>query len=131
MKTHRVILSGWHCVVIQLVINKRRNEQTCLTGEIIKDALSFNPFTPPTCYIPGHIKTAPSNSVFDGAITNLISILCILIKILSRADGDGPQNLNDFKFGTFIAHFTSDDAASLAVKGLIDAACITHIVYRL
>ena len=32
--------------------------------------------------------------------------------------GGGGRSLNDFKFGTFIGRFQSDDAASMAVKGL-------------
>ena len=44
--------------------------------------------------------------------------MCILIEILSRAHGKRPQNLNDFKLDTFIGHFPSNGAASMAVKGL-------------
>ena len=33
--------------------------------------------------------------------------------------GVGGGGLNDFKFGTFIGRFLSDDATSMAVKGLI------------
>ena len=60
----------------------------------------------------------PANSIFDGPITNLLLILCILIEIFSRAHALG-GSLNDFKFGTFIDNFQSDGAASKAVKGLI------------
>ena len=62
----------------------------------------------------------PADSIFDGPVTNLLSILCILIEIISHAHvGGGGVGLNDFKFGTFIGHFLSDDATSMAVKGLI------------
>ena len=64
-----------------------------------------------------HIYT-PENNTFDGPITNLLSILWILIDVLSRAHAKGPQKLNHFKFGTFIGRSPSDDAASLAVKVL-------------
>ena len=59
-----------------------------------------------------------ANSIFDGPITNLHSILCILIEILSFAHGKGGKGLNDFKFSTFIGRFQSNGAASIAVKGL-------------
>ena len=35
----------------------------------------------------------------------------------SSDGGGGEEGLNDFKFGTFIGRFLSDDAASMAVKG--------------
>ena len=60
----------------------------------------------------------PANSIFDGPISNLLSILCSLIEIISRALAKGWGSFNDFKFGTFIGHFQSDAAACMAVKGL-------------
>ena len=62
----------------------------------------------------------PSNGIFDGPnITNLLSILSILIEILSRAHENGQKkSRNDFRFGTPISRFSSDGAASVAVKGL-------------
>ena len=66
-----------------------------------------------------------ANSVFDGPITNLLSVLCILIEVLSRAHakgggggGGGGWSLNDFMFGSFTGPFPSDGAASMAEKGL-------------
>ena len=50
-------------------------------------------------------------------MTNLISVLCVLIEFLSRAHVEG-KRLYDFKFGNFIGRFPSDGAASMAVKGL-------------
>ena len=46
--------------------------------------------------------------------------MCILIENLSHAhtSGEVGGGLNDFKFGTFIGRFSSDSAASRAVKGL-------------
>ena len=69
--------------------------------------------------LPQHVKFpglkvqayTPSNSVFDGPITNPVSVLWILIEILSHAHGKGKKkNLNDFKFGTFIGQFLSEQA---------------------
>ena len=60
----------------------------------------------------------PANSIFDGPITNLLSILYIFIESLSRAHAKPPKGLNGFKFGTFIGHFSSDQAESTAVKVL-------------
>ena len=51
-----------------------------------------------------HIYT-PSNSTFDGSITNLLSTLCILIETISRAYAKGKKGPNDFQFGTFIVVF--------------------------
>ncbi len=61
----------------------------------------------------------PANSIFDGPVTNLLSVPCILIEVLSAAHVTEERSLNDFMFGTFIGLFPSDDAASVAVKGLI------------
>ena len=63
----------------------------------------------------------PANSTFDGPITILLSVLCILIEVLSRADAKRGERLNKLmisKFGTSIGRFSSDGAASTAVKGL-------------
>ena len=60
-----------------------------------------------------------ANSIFDAPITNLLSMLCILIEFLSRAHAKVWKSHNDFKFGTSVGHFPSDRAASVAVKGLI------------
>ena len=66
------------------------------------------------------IYTPPPNSIFDGPVTNLLSILCTLIEILSRAQTKGAKkrSLNGFKFATSIGLFPHDGAASMAVKGL-------------
>ena len=61
----------------------------------------------------------PANSIFDGPITTLLLVLCILIAVLSLAHMKGKKVLNDFKFGIFIDSFLSHDATSMAVKGLI------------
>ena len=55
-----------------------------------------------------------------GPVTNLLSVLCILIEILSHTHAKGWEGgtLNNFKFGTFISRFQSDGVGSMAVKGL-------------
>ena len=60
----------------------------------------------------------PENSIFDGLISNLLLILCILIEILSCAHVKERKSQNDFKFGTFTGHFLIDPAESMAMKGL-------------
>ena len=60
----------------------------------------------------------PANSIFDGPVTNLFSILCSLIEVLSCGQAKGEKGFNDFKFGTFMGRFQSVGAASMAVKGL-------------
>ena len=66
------------------------------------------------------------NSVFDSPVTNLLSVLTVLIEVLSCAHGGGGGGggggLNDFKFGTSVGHFLND-SASMAVKGLIMTSC--------
>ena len=57
--------------------------------------------------------------------TNLLSELCILIEILSPAHAKAAKSLNNFKFGLFIGRFPSDEAASMAVKGLNYVFCCT------
>ena len=64
-----------------------------------------------------HTDTS-ANSIFDGPITNLLSILYILVEVLSLAQAKRGESLHDFKFGAFIGRFSSDSAASTAVKGL-------------
>ena len=63
-----------------------------------------------------HIFT-PINSIFDRPVTNLHSILWVLVEVFSRAHAKSGKSLNDFKFGTSIGRFSSDGAARTAVKG--------------
>ena len=67
----------------------------------------------------------PTNSISDGPITNLLSILCVLTELLSGANATEKIGLNDFKFATFIGRFPSEGAASMAVKGLM-----FHLIVR-
>ena len=62
-------------------------------------------------------ESCVAKSTFDGPITDLLSILCILIEVLSNPHAKG-KSLNDFKFGTFIGRFLSEGAASMAVEEL-------------
>ena len=101
--------------------------QRCIVTTRMIPALSraavktFNPFTAPACKTDrlksAHVHTC--KQYFDGPITNLLSILCILIEFPSHAHAKRGKNLNDFKFGTSIGHFPSDRVASMAVKGLM------------
>ena len=61
----------------------------------------------------------PANSIFDGPITSLLSVLCILVEVLSRGHAKRGKSLNDFKFSTSISRFSSDGAVSTVVKGLM------------
>ena len=62
-------------------------------------------------------ESCVAKSTFDGPVTDLLSVLCILIEVLSNPHAKG-KSLNDFKFGTFIGHFLSNGAANMAVKVL-------------
>ena len=82
--------------------------------------VSFNPFTATARKFSGmkvHTDT-PANSIFDGPITSLLSVLCILVEVLSNAQAKKGKSFNHFKFGTSVGRFSSDGAASTAVKGL-------------
>ena len=46
---------------------------------------------------------------------NLFTYSCVCVWV---GWGGGGGGLNDFKFDTFISHFSTDGAASMAVKGL-------------
>ena len=50
----------------------------------------------------------PANSVFDGPVTNLLLVLCVLVEILSRAHTKREKNHDDFQFGTVTDRFPSD-----------------------
>ena len=70
----------------------------------------------------------PPDSVSDGAMTNLFSILYIFDRDLFTCSCEGwgvggmeggeAVSFNDFKFGTLVGRFSSDGGASVAVKGL-------------
>ena len=60
----------------------------------------------------------PANSIYDGPMTSLVSVLCTLMEVLSLAHAKRKKVLNDFKFGIFIGRFPNDDARSTAVKEL-------------
>ena len=94
--------------------------------------VSYLIYTPLTPSLPQHVKFyglnsaqyTPQNSIIQwcyGTITNLLSLLTILIEFLSRAHAKGLTSQIDFKFGTTISHFLSDRAANMAVKGLMSS----------
>ena len=70
---------------------------------------------------------APENSVFDGPVTNILLVLCVLIGVLSHAHAKGRQGRNNFKFDTSLRRFPNDTLASVAVEGLktVDITDIT------
>ena len=57
----------------------------------VSDSFLLNPFTAQPVEISGwKVPTySPPNSILDGPIGTLLSILCILIKIFSRAHAEG------------------------------------------
>ena len=64
-------------------------------------------------------RNRPANSLFDGPVTTLISVPCILVDVLSRAHTKkGGGSLNDLKSAISVGRFSRDGAASTAVKGL-------------
>ena len=65
-----------------------------------------------------HIHACKQHINFDGPVTTLLSVLYILVEVFSRAHAKTGKSLNHFKFGTSVGRFSSDGAASMAVKGL-------------
>ena len=61
----------------------------------------------------------PAHNKFDGPVTNLLSILRVLVKVISRAQAQRRKSLDDFKVGTSIGRFPSGGEVSTAAKGLI------------
>ena len=58
----------------------------------------------------------PANDIFDGPVTNLLSVLCVFVEVLLSALAKRGKSLNGFKFGTSVGRFSSE---SVAVKGLM------------
>ena len=78
-------------------------------GEIFSHdfKLKFNPFTA-TSPLPGrqvHTQTPP-NSIFDGPVTNLLSMLCILTEILSCAHAKWAKKTEWFQIWHFYWSFS-------------------------
>ena len=84
----------------------------------------FNHFTATAGNIPGlkSHKYKLSNGISNGPVTNLLSILYILIEVLSLVHAKRGEiiGLNGIKFGFFfIGRSLSDGAESMAVEWLI------------
>ena len=47
----------------------------------------------------------PANSIFDGPVTNILLVPCILVEVLSRAHVKRGKSRSDFKFGTSVGRF--------------------------
>ena len=73
----------------------------------------------PVNFPGGKVHTyTPAYSIFDSPITTQLSILCSLVEVLSRGHAKRGKIRNNFKFDTSVGRFSSDGAASTAVKGL-------------
>ena len=72
---------------------RRREGRERVRERIHVSALELTPSLPQPVIFPGSkVHTyVPPNSIFDGPVTNLPSILCILIEILSRAHAVGAK----------------------------------------
>ena len=81
----------------------------------------FNPFTAPDCKISG-LKNAHNHACKQyiwWSCNNSTFSAWILIEVLSRTCAQGgKKTLYNWKFDSFIGRFSSDDAASMAAKGL-------------
>jgi len=86
----------------------------------------LNPFTATACTISG-LKNATTHlqTIFSGHTAHLLSMLCILMKILSHASAK-KEDKNDqgFQIWHFYWSFSSD---IMAVKGLIPSLPGCHL----
>ena len=61
----------------------------------------------------------PVNSISDGPVTTLLSVLCVLYcEVPSRVHAKTEKSLNDFKFGTSVGRFSSDGAGKHGSEGV-------------
>jgi len=68
----------------------------------------------------------PANRIFDGPVTNLLSVLCILIEIIPCAHVKG-WVLTILNLALSLVIFQVIGAASMAVKGLtLLLPCLPH-----
>ena len=73
---------------------------------VVRYSIWFNnPFTAPACQIPG-LKSAYVHAckqkIISGPITNLLSVLCILMTALSNANAKGGESFKDVKISDFV-----------------------------
>ena len=66
-----------------------------------------------------HTYTHP-NCMFDGPVTNLLSILSVLIEILSRAHAVGEEALIVSYLALLLVVFRVPARQSMAAKGLME-----------
>ena len=93
----------WNNYDLDIIVQFHRDRVTLTV-------IYINPFTAPASKIPGwkvHTYT-PANNIFDGPITNLLSILCVLIETFHVVLRRRGKNIDGFKFGIFIGRFPSD-----------------------
>ena len=62
----------------------------------------------------------PAYIIFDGPVTNLLSVRCILIEILSRVHAKEEKGLNVFKLATFLGSFPIDCTVRVEKKIIQD-----------
>ena len=69
--------------------------------------LNLTPSLPQPVKFPAERCTdAPANSMFSGPVTHLLSVLCVLMELLSRASAKKrTKRLQGFKFRAFIGRF--------------------------
>ena len=86
-------------------------------ASVKKKSKRLNPFTASACKLSGlKVHGHPANSLFSGSISHLLSLLCVLIKILSHSSAKKKtEKLKGFDFRTFSWSCSSDITA---VKGL-------------
>ena len=83
------------CTVWKLSLQK--SDPTMLLHSLNESIIPFNPFTAPVCKIA---RLKDPHGIFSGAITHLLLMLCVLMKILWHASAKEKR-----KFHTFIGCF--------------------------
>ena len=69
--------------------------------------LTLTPLLSQLVNLPGWkvLTDTSANNMFDGSITNLLSMLCISVEVFSRAQAKRDKSLNHFKFCRFCWSF--------------------------
>ena len=74
---------------------------------VVRYSIWFNnPFTAPACVGKPGLKSAYVHAckqkIISGPITNLLSVLCILMTVLSNANAKGEKSFKDVKISDFV-----------------------------
>ena len=73
----------------------------------------LNPFTAPACKISG-LQNA--HGIYSVPITHLLSVLCVLMKVLSRSHASAKEKTERLQMSHFYRSFSSDITAVIGLN---------------